>query len=61
MSTAQIQEVLSFWFAERELDEPNIDSRMACWFGCEDAFDSELKNWKRASSDSSKILKKGFD
>ncbi len=43
MSTAQIQEVLSFWFAERELDEPNIDSRMACWFGSEEAFDAELK------------------
>ena len=40
--SAQIQEVLQFWFAERELDEPTVDSRMACWFGNDQAFDTEL-------------------
>jgi uncharacterized protein (DUF924 family) len=43
MSDSQIQQVLDFWFAARERNEPNIDSRMACWFGNEAQFDAELQ------------------
>ena len=42
MSAEQIQAVLDFWFAVRQLDEPNIDSRMDCWFGNNPDFDAEL-------------------
>jgi uncharacterized protein (DUF924 family) len=42
MSDSQIQAVLDFWFQPRELNEPNIDSRMACWFGAEPEFDAGL-------------------
>ncbi|MCP4000742.1 MAG: DUF924 domain-containing protein [Gammaproteobacteria bacterium] len=42
MSTDQIQEVLDFWFAAKELNEPNIDSRMSCWFDDDIAFNAEL-------------------
>lgn len=42
MSAPQIQEVLDFWFADRKLDAPTLDSRMDCWFGNDAAFDQEL-------------------
>jgi len=42
MSTAQIQEVLDFWFATRELNEPTIDSRMDRWFDDDVSFNTEL-------------------
>ena len=42
MSTEQIQEVLDFWFATRELNEPTIDSRMGRWFDDDVAFNTEL-------------------
>ena len=42
MSTSQIQEVLDFWFATRELKEPTIDSRMGCWFDDDPDFNAEL-------------------
>jgi uncharacterized protein (DUF924 family) len=42
MSGANIQDVLDFWFATRQLDELTIDSRMACWFDDDQAFNAEL-------------------
>jgi uncharacterized protein (DUF924 family) len=42
MSTSQIQEVLDFWFATRELKEPTIDSRMERWFDDDPDFNAEL-------------------
>ena len=42
MSAENIQTVLDFWFAARQMDEPNIDSRMACWFASDPEFDREL-------------------
>ena len=42
MSTQQIQEVLDFWFATRELNEPTIDSRMDRWFDDDLSFNTEL-------------------
>jgi uncharacterized protein (DUF924 family) len=42
MDNAQIDEVLEFWFADRELAAPTLDSRMDCWFGDDDNFDAEL-------------------
>jgi uncharacterized protein (DUF924 family) len=42
MSTTQIQEVLDFWFAFRELNEPTIDSRMDRWFDDDVEFNTEL-------------------
>ena len=42
MSTPQIQNVLDFWFATRELDEPTIDSRMDRWFDDDQDFNNEL-------------------
>lgn len=42
MNTPQIQEVLDFWFATRELREPTIDSRMDCWFDDDEDFNQAL-------------------
>jgi len=42
MSTTQIQDVLDFWFASRELKEPTIDSRMNCWFDNDADFNAKL-------------------
>ena len=43
MNAPLIDEILQFWFADRELDEPTLDSRMECWFGSNAAFDAELQ------------------
>lgn len=42
MRPRQINEILEFWFADRALDAPTIDSRMDLWFGNNEAFDEEL-------------------
>jgi uncharacterized protein (DUF924 family) len=42
MSKPQIDSILKFWFAVRQLDELTLDSRMNCWFGNDRAFDTEL-------------------
>jgi uncharacterized protein (DUF924 family) len=42
MNTSQINEVLEFWFADRDLSEPTLDSRMTRWFNSDDKFDAEL-------------------
>jgi uncharacterized protein (DUF924 family) len=42
MSGAKIREVLDFWFAIRQLDEPVIDSRMGCWFDEDPGFNAKL-------------------
>jgi uncharacterized protein (DUF924 family) len=42
MNTSQINEVLEFWFADRDLSEPTLDSRMTRWFNSDDNFDTEL-------------------
>ena len=42
MKSGQINEVLEFWFADRALDAPTIDSRMDLWFGNNADFDAEL-------------------
>jgi uncharacterized protein (DUF924 family) len=42
MKPNQIKEVLEFWFADRALDAPTIDSRMDLWFGNNEEFDAEL-------------------
>jgi uncharacterized protein (DUF924 family) len=42
MNDPRINDVLKFWFDDRELDGPTLDSRMDCWFGNNPAFDAEL-------------------
>lgn len=42
MKNPQIKEVLAFWFADRALNTPTLDSRMNYWFGNNQAFDDEL-------------------
>jgi len=42
MDTTQINDVLEFWFADRDLSEPTLDSRMTRWFGSDAQFDDEL-------------------
>lgn len=42
MHNTQIQAVLEFWYAVRQLDELTLDSRMNCWFGGDESFDREL-------------------
>jgi uncharacterized protein (DUF924 family) len=42
MDTAYINEVLEFWFADRDLSEPTLDSRMTCWFNSDEQFDVDL-------------------
>jgi len=42
MSKPQIDSILKFWFAVRQLDELTLDSRMNCWFGSDKAFHTEL-------------------
>jgi len=40
----RIDEVLSFWFEEKELSAPKIDARMDIWFGEDPVFDQEVRN-----------------
>jgi len=42
MDTKQIDEILEFWFADREQAELTLDSRMERWFGSSSDFDAEL-------------------
>jgi uncharacterized protein (DUF924 family) len=42
MDTSHINEVLEFWFADRDLSEPTLDSRMTRWFNSDEQFDTEL-------------------
>jgi uncharacterized protein (DUF924 family) len=42
MDTSYINEVLEFWFADRDLSEPTLDSRMTRWFNSDENFDTEL-------------------
>jgi uncharacterized protein (DUF924 family) len=35
-------DLLDFWFARRELDQPTLDSRMNSWFGSDPTFDAEV-------------------
>jgi uncharacterized protein (DUF924 family) len=39
---ARIEEILAFWFKERELTAPQIDGRMDVWFGEDPLFDEEV-------------------
>jgi len=43
MDTLKINEVLEFWFADRDQNGPTLDARMDCWFGENAVFDSELR------------------
>ena len=40
--TSPINTVLTFWFADRALNELTLDSRMTRWFGSDANFDAEL-------------------
>ena len=44
MSRTEIQRVLDFWFAGRELDSPRVDSRMERWFGSDDRLDGQIRD-----------------
>lgn len=43
LDQARIDEILSFWFMEKTLTAPQIDSRMDTWFGESADFDDEVK------------------
>ena len=45
----RIDEILMFWFEEKELSAPQIDARMDVWFGDDPKFDDEIV--KRFSDD----------
>lgn len=38
----RIDEILTFWFMEKELSAPQIDGRMDLWFGEDQVFDHEI-------------------
>jgi uncharacterized protein (DUF924 family) len=38
----RIDEILTFWFMEKELGAPQIDGRMDIWFGEDSVFDHEV-------------------
>jgi uncharacterized protein (DUF924 family) len=38
----RIDEILMFWFMEKELSAPKIDARMDVWFGDDPRFDDEV-------------------
>lgn len=40
----RIDEILMFWFMEKELSVPKIDARMDVWFGDDPDFDAQIKN-----------------
>lgn len=39
----RIDEILAFWFREKEQSVPKIDARMDLWFGDDPDFDAEIK------------------
>ena len=43
MSNPDIERVLEFWFSDRELDSPQLDSRMNRWFGASDEMDNQIR------------------
>ncbi len=43
MTNPDIQNVLEFWFCNRELDSPQLDSRMDRWFGADDELDEKIR------------------
>jgi len=42
MGKVNFEDVLDFWFAGREQNEPTVDARMNGWFGSDPAFDAEI-------------------
>jgi uncharacterized protein (DUF924 family) len=40
----RIDEILTFWFEEKELSAPQIDGRMDLWFGDDEVFDQQIAN-----------------
>lgn len=40
---ARIEQIIGFWFRERELSAPQIDRRMDIWFGEDEVFDLEIR------------------
>jgi uncharacterized protein (DUF924 family) len=40
----RIDEILTFWFKEKELSAPQIDGRMDVWFGEDGVFDQQVAN-----------------
>jgi uncharacterized protein (DUF924 family) len=40
----RIDEILTFWFEEKELSAPQIDGRMDLWFGDDAVFDQQIAN-----------------
>ncbi len=40
----RIDEILTFWFREKELSAPQIDGRMDLWFGEDRVFDQQVVN-----------------
>ncbi len=43
MDKRKVQQVLEVWFATRERDDYNLDSRMKRWFDPDPVFDAELR------------------
>ena len=43
MQDENVRRVLDFWFSARELDAPQIDSRLDRWFGNDPALDAEIR------------------
>jgi len=43
MNNPEIQQILDFWFSDRELDSPQLDSRMDRWFGANDKLDEQIR------------------
>lgn len=43
MSNSDIQRVLDFWYCKRDLDSPQLDSRMDRWFGANDELDEQIR------------------
>ena len=39
---SRIDAILTFWFKEQALSAPQIDGRMAVWFGEDPLFDEEI-------------------
>jgi len=55
----RIDEILSFWFKQRELSAPQIDRRMDTWFGEDEVFDHEIR--KEFADDVDKACKGQLD
>jgi uncharacterized protein (DUF924 family) len=44
MNNPEIQQIHDFWFSDRELDSPQLDSRMDRWFGASDELDEQIRS-----------------